>query len=1352
MHASILSWESDSEPENNSRTPRFENSAPVVAVTDVDTDSPEQGSSAPAKVAGSVGLIEEQPAKSDVQDKEDVNDIFRNEAKRLEAYEDDIDLSDDDVARELGEPKTTSSDELGRYSISTKRTEEFEKDQEEGGASEDSASYGSQYDSDGNEVLKADQFQEFLELKSRLKDTNAFKSIELSGKGISRAKLALKAETERIKRETVIELPFRKGSMNMSTFLDKFKAPTVAPLPSVDPIRDFSSNADQASLSGNAVNDEFAVEVASQPIESIRPGLPDRVFDSPTIFADKDQLPRISIHAVPSDGPLQTPERSSQRKHVIVPADGEHKRNAKKFTTSVHPIRPLSKLSSSLRQTNLEHLNLAGDGPLDLHDNHDFDIEVCEIVDLRIRSKQAVKSDIPVAFQTIPQMAHMTRSPADILRERNNRLKKMAHDQMRERRLTEEAQCKARIEEKKAKKCTEQCTLSDNPEPLTEDLPTLLERTGQHSAPLESEDVFSSGQADTWPMDGLVTREDSADADGYSNSKSLDMRNHEGSKTADDDSTIDNTSTVPESQRLLASGLMHFNQVSMNERSTLGIGGTQPLDAPAANNPATTRIGTFDEDLSNPVESLAKRQFNQAGSICMPSLPKKGSLLHFFNTALPKSHPSETTGGLASAATRMPESSQFMSDELEQLLSAPFSETGDERTPALSARRRLNVSSMRDRDGYVLCDPPTQTYTTEGIPVTALAVDSAACEATQHISTNSAESLSRRQNKRSNLILDDDDEADGGYGDRDVKPVIDVFAPRSGSRRHDEARASEPAGRDGQAKRMKREHSISLGRSKRIFDLSDDEGSSLGNAPIIGNLLGDLHTTDADDEEDGVDENDDGATGTEAYHDSHEVSSSERTQTFDANGFLGLSNEAYMSRQQANHRAPVELASRRGEAVSWSSSQNLLMAESPMDPGLTLHRLHEAALYPTNAGSPRDSTFPIKPPQSVFIEGEAVEEEDEFMGIGGPDEDEDAQNDEPLVCSGDEDEIETFDDIIELHRQQMKERDDVETSELIKDVTSGSLHRRAMRRNREEVGKGLDLSDEESDEELLRIMRIQQRSLRDRKPRDGPESETDAFRRCFEIDNDRSAFFVEDDYMPVTNLRATLARQLSGISTTSSSSSAGAQTASNQHPLGSNLILKHRAAKPPLRQSSNVTNPEDEMADESLAGDDCVNDHGFSSPGALDVGDFERKAILTLLDESSSPHLRRKHLRPKKIAANPHSYMSRTLNTSLGFLREARGTASLAVTDPGSAPGFSKIEDLDIHGLGSPSGPSKKTSRRNMTFKVVTQKELDANAAAAAKALERDAERQPRSKGEIARSLASQTAFGRLPSKGNSKR
>ena len=64
-----------------------------------------------------------------------------------------------------------------------------------------------------------------------------------------------------------------------------------------------------------------------------------------------------------------------------------------------------------------------------------------------------------------------------------------------------------------------------------------------------------------------------------------------------------------------------------------------------------------------------------------------------------------------------------------------------------------------------------------------------------------------------------------------------------------------------------------------------------------------------------------------------------------------------------------------------------------------------------------NSNTKIKNP---FLEEEAEEEEDEFAGIGGKEgdeEDDDDSDDEAnMVYSGDEDVVESFDDIIELHR------------------------------------------------------------------------------------------------------------------------------------------------------------------------------------------------------------------------------------------------------------------------------------------------------------------------------------------------
>ncbi|KAJ3030285.1 UNVERIFIED_CONTAM: hypothetical protein HDU68_009556 [Siphonaria sp. JEL0065] len=105
--------------------------------------------------------------------------------------------------------------------------------------------------------------------------------------------------------------------------------------------------------------------------------------------------------------------------------------------------------------------------------------------------------------------------------------------------------------------------------------------------------------------------------------------------------------------------------------------------------------------------------------------------------------------------------------------------------------------------------------------------------------------------------------------------------------------------------------------------------------------------------------------------------------------------------------------------------------------------------------------------KSKFVEAEAAESEDEFFGMGGID-GEGNEEDGPLVCSGDEDHVEDFTDIIELHRKQVFDDDTKMVENMLNDVTNGNLRKKARRNH---FGKGFALSDSDDEQELLRSLK-----------------------------------------------------------------------------------------------------------------------------------------------------------------------------------------------------------------------------------------------------------------------------------------
>jgi len=159
--------------------------------------------------------------------------------------------------------------------------------------------------------------------------------------------------------------------------------------------------------------------------------------------------------------------------------------------------------------------------------------------------------------------------------------------------------------------------------------------------------------------------------------------------------------------------------------------------------------------------------------------------------------------------------------------------------------------------------------------------------------------------------------------------------------------------------------------------------------------------------------------------------------------------------------------------------------------------------------------------KSVFLEDEAVESEDEELKNLGivkdksQDDEEDEESDSNIVYSGDEDEINTddIDKIIELHRKQMKDKDEKDMSVIINGVTTGNFRKR-KRLNDEELEKGYDLSDDDLDIHGLKSLRrfvdrIDPHSHKHKRYKHkgalaiyASKIETAPFAKCFEINTD----------------------------------------------------------------------------------------------------------------------------------------------------------------------------------------------------------------------------------------------------------
>ncbi|KAJ3346954.1 hypothetical protein HDU83_002551 [Entophlyctis luteolus] len=188
-----------------------------------------------------------------------------------------------------------------------------------------------------------------------------------------------------------------------------------------------------------------------------------------------------------------------------------------------------------------------------------------------------------------------------------------------------------------------------------------------------------------------------------------------------------------------------------------------------------------------------------------------------------------------------------------------------------------------------------------------------------------------------------------------------------------------------------------------------------------------------------------------------------------------------------------------------------------------------------------DETPKLPRIKSNYIEEEADEEEDEFFGLGGEDGEGNEDDDAPLVCSGDEDVIEDFSDIIDLHRKQGLEDDTKLVQTMLDDVTNGNLRKKARRNH---FGTGFELSDTDDEETLLRnLKRAGARGITRRKANgaDGnsvldkfaSDPKTAAFAKCFdtfntsEEENGLMSSSDSDFGGERTDIRAQLAKDLS---------------------------------------------------------------------------------------------------------------------------------------------------------------------------------------------------------------------------------
>ncbi|KXS21849.1 hypothetical protein M427DRAFT_280024 [Gonapodya prolifera JEL478] len=193
--------------------------------------------------------------------------------------------------------------------------------------------------------------------------------------------------------------------------------------------------------------------------------------------------------------------------------------------------------------------------------------------------------------------------------------------------------------------------------------------------------------------------------------------------------------------------------------------------------------------------------------------------------------------------------------------------------------------------------------------------------------------------------------------------------------------------------------------------------------------------------------------------------------------------------------------------------------------GMTL--LTTTATGPLEEGddAPKPTKHKLKK-KSIFLATEAEEEEDEFMGLGGQDgeldtDEEDAKDLEGLIAPETGQPL-SFDDVVKLHRQQMKDKDETEFNNLLNDVTSGNLRKR---RRRGLDGKGFDLSDGSDEDELFGgawkklAEKYAKRRLNDDDVGDdltavekyAANPETSAFAKVFEWGNRQDEDFIGDN-------------------------------------------------------------------------------------------------------------------------------------------------------------------------------------------------------------------------------------------------
>ncbi|KAJ3103981.1 hypothetical protein HDU97_009636 [Phlyctochytrium planicorne] len=268
----------------------------------------------------------------------------------------------------------------------------------------------------------------------------------------------------------------------------------------------------------------------------------------------------------------------------------------------------------------------------------------------------------------------------------------------------------------------------------------------------------------------------------------------------------------------------------------------------------------------------------------------------------------------------------------------------------------------------------------------------------------------------------------------------------------------------------------------------------------------------------------------------------------------------------------------------------------------------------------------IRLPKSAFVENEAEEEEDEFMGLGGVDGEDFDSSDSELICSGDEEQIDDFADIQDLHRQRGLEEDTKLVESLLNDVTSGNLRRRLA--GRSEANKGFTLSDSDDEEMLLRAMR---RNFAPRRDDDDPnqapldryagQDETAAFAKCFDgsLRNDKCLSSDEEEEVTFSSVRASLSKQGSHLMSMSISRSMSSSSSIDSLPLVDSLRQMGATQGTLSKLTKTMSNLDDSGPSSILSREDSFMSESLSLTSIASLpADFQKPPLMPSNKQSTT--------------------------------------------------------------------------------------------------------------------------------------